>query len=84
MANTPPTRATNPAADSEASERDRLLDENARLRAELAEARANEKAKPNTRPVPHEPSFGLSEGERADLEMTGKSVSPFTGKVTEK
>jgi hypothetical protein len=69
----------NPAQEAEASELSRLREENARLREELAEARANEKAQPNTRPVPHEPSFGLTEGERADLEMTGTATSPFTG-----
>lgn len=28
---------------------------------------------------PVEPSFGLSEGQRQELEATGKTVSPFTG-----
>ncbi|HEX6579211.1 MAG TPA: hypothetical protein VF082_12675 [Jiangellaceae bacterium] len=69
----------------------RLREENARLREELAEARENAKAVPNTRPQPVEPSFGLSEGERADLEAldqrreAGEKVpdtitSPFTGR----
>lgn len=30
-----------------------------------------------------EPSFGLSEGERQELEMTGKTTSPWTGRVIE-
>ena len=34
-----------------------------------------------TRPVPTEPSFGMTEGMRADLEQTGTATSPFTGKV---
>lgn len=29
--------------------------------------------------APRDPSFGLSEGERAELEATGRTVSPFTG-----
>lgn len=28
---------------------------------------------------PRPPSFGMSEGERAELEATGKTVSPWTG-----
>lgn len=28
---------------------------------------------------PREPSFGMSEGERQELENTGRTVSPFTG-----
>lgn len=31
--------------------------------------------------VPTEPSFGMTEGMRADLELTGSATSPFTGKV---
>jgi hypothetical protein len=59
--------------------KEELEQENARLRArieELEEGRAS-------RPLPVEPSFGMSEGERQDLALTGKSTSPFTGKVTE-
>lgn len=29
--------------------------------------------------APREPSFGMSEGERDELERTGRTVSPFTG-----
>lgn len=68
-----------------------LRAENERLRAELAEAKADAKARPNTRPQPAEPSFGLSEGERAEMETLrhrreqGDDVpdtvtSPFTGR----
>lgn len=61
-------------------ENNELLDENEQLQADLAKALQNQKA---TAPqVPNEPSFKFSEGERQDLEMTGRSVSPFTGKVT--
>lgn len=28
---------------------------------------------------PREPSFGMSEGERDELQRTGRTVSPFTG-----
>lgn len=93
MANTPPSKAT-PPADQPApkdTEVQRLRAENERLRAELAEAKANAKARPNTRPQPQEPSFGLSEGERAEMETlrhrreAGDDVpdtvtSPFTGR----
>jgi hypothetical protein len=53
--------------------------ENDKVRGLLDEARANEKATPNVRPKPVEPSFGLSEGQRAELEQHGKTVSPYTG-----
>lgn len=49
------------------------------MRDRLEEARDGMVPKPNTRPKPTEPSFGLSEGQRAELEMNGKTVSPFTG-----
>lgn len=63
-------------------ENSELLDENDALREQLTEAQRNQKPQPNTRPATKEPSFGMSEGERTDLEETGRSVSPFTGKVT--
>lgn len=63
-----------PAADSD--EVARLKAENARLRAQLAEKEGTEG---NARPKPQEPSYGLSEGQRADLEAHGRTVSPFTG-----
>lgn len=76
------------------AENAQLKVENERLRAELADARANVKPVPNTRPQPQEPSFGLSEGERLDREEAQRRVdrgevtkvtvtSPFTGKPTE-
>jgi hypothetical protein len=33
--------------------------------------------------TPREPSFGISEGERSELEARGKTTSPFTGEVRE-
>jgi hypothetical protein len=50
--------------------------ENAQLKEQLAERGT---VLPNTRPTPREPSFGLTEGQRAELEMRGKTTSPFTG-----
>jgi hypothetical protein len=54
-----------------------LVRQNAELRAALAATKAGDTAK---RPAPEEPSFGLSEGVRDDLERNGKATSPFTGK----
>jgi len=59
----------------EQAELERLRAENADLRRQLAEA--GRAVKPA---VPNEPKFTFSEGQRAELEMTGRSVSPFTGK----
>lgn len=58
-----------------------LTAENDRLRAELVELRSNPRVMPDTAQVRRAPSFGMSEGERSDIERTGKSVSPFTGEV---
>ncbi|WP_250009128.1 hypothetical protein [Actinoplanes sp. M2I2] len=69
---------TTPAAPV-TTEVDRLRAENEKLQGELADARANAVVQPNTTPTPREPKFGLSEGQRADLELHGKTVSPFTG-----
>ena len=55
----------------------RLEQENAELRAELDAALAGKPAKPV---APTEPSFGLSEGTRDELDRMGKATSPFTGK----
>ena len=65
--------------DDERSELEQLRAENDRLRALIAEGDARIRAA-----KPHEPSFGLSEGTRNDLELTGKAVSPFTGKQLDK
>lgn len=51
--------------------------ENARLHEELAAAQSGRPS----RPVPVAPSFGMCEGVRADLEATGKTRDPFTGKT---
>jgi hypothetical protein len=53
----------------------RLREENDRLRAQLAENDARLRAA-----KPQQPSFGISEGTRNDLEMHGKTTDPFTGK----
>lgn len=70
--NTPP--ATPPASD----EVTRLRAENAKLREQLAESREGGDDRFGT-PKTSEPSFGMSEGQRQELELTGKTVSPFTG-----
>ncbi len=59
--------------------KEELEAENAELRSQLAEAREAAVPTPNTRPKPTEPRYGISEGQRAELEMHGKTVSPFTG-----
>jgi len=56
-----------------------LTEENERLRARVAELETAA-GRPAGRPVPAQPSFGLSEGERQDIEMHGSAVSPFDGK----
>ncbi len=65
------------------AERDQLRRENDALRRQLdaapAAAPGAAPGTPAARPVPHAPSFGLSEGERADLEQRGVSNSPWTG-----
>lgn len=68
------------------AENERLQAENDALRAELdqlskvaadpAAAAAEVRAR-----RPEEPSFGMSEGMRAELEQTGSTTSPFTGKI---
>ena len=72
--------------------KDELEQENAELRARVAELETHQSPRPNTRPKPTEPSFGLSEGSRNDLEMAAHRMetenlreepvvsSPFTGK----
>jgi hypothetical protein len=62
------------AEPTEASELERLRAENADLRRQLGAAgQAVPPAKPS------EPSFTFSEGQRDELERTGRTVSPFTG-----
>lgn len=51
----------------------RLEQENARLRE------GGQVPRPNTQPVDRPPSFGMSEGERQEIEATGKAFSPWTG-----
>lgn len=54
-----------------------LEEENARLKAELDALRSGQVS----RPVPGPPSFGICEGVQADLDMHGKALDPFTGKL---
>lgn len=62
-------------------------DEAEALAAELAKVRAENDglraaagaAAPPARPTPRPPSFGMTEGERADLAQSGVTTSPFTG-----
>lgn len=67
-----------PGADA-AAEVDQLHEENARLRAELAHVKRKAAGAANTRPDPVEPSYGISEGQRDELERNGRTTSPFTG-----
>ena len=60
--------------------KDELEQENARLRAELAELR-DQQPTAAARPRPQQPDFGLSAGEAADLAANGVTVSPFTGQT---
>ncbi|MDG4790377.1 hypothetical protein O7626_31410 [Micromonospora sp. WMMD1102] len=74
--NPPEQPPTGSAPDStEQTELDRLRAENARLREQLAEV-----GQPVTSAVSSEPRFTFSEGQRDELERTGRTVSPFTGK----
>ena len=72
-------QATPTAATPSVAETDRVAEleaENARLRAQLVEAGQKVEAG-----KPHEPSFRFSEGQREELERTGRTGSPFTGKL---
>ncbi|XTZ16412.1 hypothetical protein ACQSSU_03140 [Micromonospora echinospora] len=72
---TPPTPTqTTTAAKTDADRIRELETENARLREQLAAA-----GSPTPAAKPVEPSFTFSEGQREELERTGRTVSPFTG-----
>lgn len=70
-----------------------LEQENAELRALLADLEAAPAAGATTRPAPQLPSFGLSEGTRNDIEQAQNEIArnprleevrmaePFTGRV---
>lgn len=58
------------------AERDQLRRENEALQRQL-DALAS--TAPDSRPIPGPPSFGLSQGERSDLETRGVTTSPWTG-----
>lgn len=69
-------------AATETTEQSDQQEQIAALREEVGELR--EKLAAVGQPVdtdrkPKEPSFGLSEGQRAELAATGRTVSPFTG-----
>jgi hypothetical protein len=59
------------------TEVERLTAENVELRDQVA---AGTQARPNTRPKPQPPSFGLSAGTVADLQQVKQTNDPFTGK----
>lgn len=76
MATTTKTTSGTPG-DTKPTGGDRVAEleaENARLREALAAS-----GQPAVPGKPTEPSFGLSEGQRDELERTGRTVSPFTG-----
>lgn len=78
---TPEVQPTGARLETSKTDHDRigeLLAENAQLREELAAVKSGQPVK---RPVPTEPSFGISEGVRDDLERNGTTTSPFTGKT---
>jgi len=62
--------------------KDELEQENAALRDRVAQLEAEPRDVTGTgtrRPAPQRPEYGLSEGERQDLETSGVTNSPFTG-----
>ena len=73
------TSETSGAPESFYGELEALRHEVAELREALANAGVA--VKPAT---PQEPSFGISEGTRDELEREGHAVSPFTGNVLTK
>jgi hypothetical protein len=62
------------------AERDQLARENEALHRQVDELRAQQQ-QPTGRRVAAPPSFGLSEGERHDLEVRGTTTSPWTGET---
>jgi hypothetical protein len=78
---TEPKSAPLPGGDSD--ELTKLREENAELRRQLDEADDPAGAKAR-RVKPTQPSFGISEGIRDQLEREGKAVDPFTGKTLTK
>ncbi len=61
------------------TEVERLNVENDELALALEEAEKRATVLPNTKPEPVEPSFGITEGNRDELERIGRTISPFTG-----
>lgn len=62
--------------DEIAAQRDQLRAENEQLRGQLVELAGRSPARVT---FPARPAFGLSEGERQDLELHGVTSSPFDG-----
>lgn len=60
--------------------KDELERENAQLREKVAELEAAGDGR-GTAPKPERPAYGLSAGEKADLEANGVTISPFTGEL---
>jgi len=61
------------------AEAEAWAEENDALKAELEQAKRDAIVRPNIKPQPTEPSFGLTEGNRDELERLGRTISPFTG-----
>lgn len=64
--------------------KDELERENAELRdrvAELEAAGPADDGRGQEAPKPERPPYGLSAGEKADLESNGVTISPFTGET---
>lgn len=69
------TQTTPPATPADAARVAELEAENKRLREQLAAAGET----PDAKARPHTPSFTFSASMVADLETTGRTVSPFDG-----
>lgn len=79
---TPPAEQTTADPAAAVAERVKELEaENARLAAEVGQLRGQLVAAGTAVPTSKltEPSFVFSEGQRDELERTGRTVSPFTG-----